>query len=163
VLGNTSRNGNAGQRNRAGQSFQRSAPLLITIRQETRLAWTIESWLEHLLENIAGAGLRATSYDAYRTAVRKHLIPKCLEASTRTAWIFAGARPATAHQVHRTIRTALGEALSRGYVSRNVATIAKPPRVEVEPAEPYTLEEIGATMTAAQQGPSPDRCLRLRS
>jgi integrase len=37
--------------------------------------WTIESWLEHWLENIARAGLRATSYDAYRTAVRKHLIP----------------------------------------------------------------------------------------
>jgi integrase len=66
--------------------------------------------------------------------------------------ISAGARPATAHQVHRTIRTALGEALRRGYVSRNVATIAKPPRVEVEPVEPYTLEEIRAILTTAQQG-----------
>ena len=53
--------------------------------------------------------------------------------------------------MHRTIRTALGEALRRGYESRNVATIAKPPRVEVEPVEPYTLEEIRAILTAAQQ------------
>jgi integrase len=66
--------------------------------------------------------------------------------------ISAGARPATAHQVHRTIRTALGEALRRGYVSRNVATIAKPPRVEVEPVEPYALEEIRAILTIALQG-----------
>jgi integrase len=125
--------------------------------------WTIESWLEHWLENIARAGLRATSYDAYRTAVRKHLIPNVgkhrldrlqpehLELLYRKM-ISAGARPATAHQVHRTIRTALGEALRRGYVSRNVATIAKPPRVEVEPVEPYTLEEIRAILTTAQQG-----------
>ena len=53
--------------------------------------------------------------------------------------------------MHRTIRTALGEALRRGYVSRNVATIAKPPRVEVDPVEPYTLDEIRAILTAAQQ------------
>jgi integrase len=65
--------------------------------------------------------------------------------------ITAGARPATAQQVHRTARTALGEAMQRGYVSRNVASIAKPPRVEVEPVEPYTLEEIRAILTAAQQ------------
>jgi integrase len=125
--------------------------------------WTIESWLEHWLENIARAGLRATSYDAYRTAVRKHLIPNVgkhrldrlqpehLELLYRKM-ISAGARPATAHQVHRTIRTALGEALRRGYVSRNVASIAKPPRVEVELVEPYTLEEIRAILTTAQQG-----------
>jgi integrase len=35
---------------------------------------------------------------------------------------------------------------------RASATIAKPPRVEVEPVEPYTLEEIRAILTAAQQG-----------
>jgi integrase len=130
--------------------------------QRAAQRWTIETWLEHWLENIARAGLRTTSYDAYRTAVRKHLIPNVgrhridrlqpehLELLYQKMTP-AGARPATAHQVHRAIRTALGEALRRGYVSRNVASIAKPPRVEVEPVEPYTLEEIRAILTAAQQ------------
>jgi len=37
-----------------------------------------------------------------------------------------GSKPATAHQVHRTVRTALGEAVRRGHVARNVAELARP-------------------------------------
>jgi integrase len=60
--------------------------------------------------------------------------------------IMNGARPATAHQVHRTARTALGEAQRRGHLSRNVAAMAKPPRVEVDEVEPYTVEEVRANL-----------------
>ena len=38
--------------------------------------WTHAAWLEHWLENVARPDLRPTSYAAYRTAVRKHLIPR---------------------------------------------------------------------------------------
>jgi integrase len=64
--------------------------------------------------------------------------------------ILAGARPATAHQVHRTIRTALGEAVRRGHVSRNVAALAKPPRVQIESVQPYTIDEIRTILAAAE-------------
>lgn len=37
-------------------------------------------------------------------------------------------KPATAHQVHRTVRAALNEAVRRGYVAKNPATLAKTPR-----------------------------------
>jgi len=60
-----------------------------------------------------------------------------------------GARPATAHQVHRTARAALGEAHRRGHVVRNVAALAKPPRIHSEPVEPYNLEEVKAILVAA--------------
>jgi integrase len=40
--------------------------------------------------------------------------------------IMDGAKPASAHQVHRTARTALGEAQRRGHVTKNVAALAKP-------------------------------------
>ena len=68
--------------------------------------------------------------------------------------IKSGARPATAHQVHRTIRTALGEARRRGHVSRNVAALAKPPRVQVEPVRPYSVDEVQRILQVAMQRPN---------
>jgi hypothetical protein len=68
--------------------------------------------------------------------------------------IMDGARPATAHQVHCTVRTALGEAQRRGHVSKNAAALAKPPRVEVEVVQPYTVEEVRAILAAAEKGPN---------
>jgi integrase len=37
--------------------------------------WTVAGWLEHWLENIARPTIRQSSYNAYRIAVRVHLIP----------------------------------------------------------------------------------------
>lgn len=68
--------------------------------------------------------------------------------------IDAGGRPGTAHQVHRTVRTALGEAARRGHVSRNVASLAKPPRVQVEAVKPYSVEEIQRILAEASRRPN---------
>ena len=111
------------------------------------LRWTVGSWLEHWLETIARPSIRENSYDAYRIAVRNHLIPGVgahrLDQLTPEhlerlyqRMIADGARPGTAHQVHRTARTALDEAVRRNYVQRNVAELAKPPRVEVSRLSP---------------------------
>lgn len=98
--------------------------------------WTVGQWLEHWLENVARPSLRIRSYEAYRVAVMKHLVPgigkhrldrlepEHLEILYRTM-LSKGAKAATAHQVHRTARTALGEAVRRGHVARNVATLAR--------------------------------------
>ena len=127
--------------------------------------WSLRQWLDHWLENIARPNVRDTSYAAYRTAVVKHVAPKLgkhrldrlepehLESLYRQM-ITNGAKPGTAHQVHRTIRTALGEAHRRGHVSRNVAALAKPPRVQVDPVEPYTVDEIRAILRAAANHPN---------
>src|SRR5689334_570444 len=37
--------------------------------------WTVESWLLHWLENIARPSIRESSFNAYRTAVNRHLVP----------------------------------------------------------------------------------------
>ena len=123
--------------------------------------WTVAGWLEHWVENIARPGLRYRSYAAYRVAVRRHLVPNLgkhrldrlrpehLERLYRRM-IEAGAKPATAHQVHRTARTALGEAVRRGHLAQNVAALAKPPRVEVEDVEPYSLDDVARILAAAQ-------------
>ncbi|WP_460664689.1 site-specific integrase [Kribbella swartbergensis] len=65
--------------------------------------------------------------------------------------IKSGSKPATAHQVHRTARVALGEALRRGHVKRNVAKIAKGPRLTDEEIEPYSVEDAQRIMTEAEK------------
>ena len=122
--------------------------------------WTLGRWLEHWLESIARPSLRESSYNAYRIAVVKHLVPAVgrhrldrlepehLERLYRSM-IDAGAPPATAPEVHRTVRSALGEAHRRGHVVRNVAAWARPPRIQSEPVEPFTVVEIQAILMTA--------------
>lgn len=124
--------------------------------------WTFGSWLEHWLENIARPGLKQSSYEAYRNAVNIHLVPglgkhrlhslqpEHLEGLYRRM-IEGGSSPGNAHQVHRTARTALGEAYRRGHVTRNVAQLAKAPRIPREEIEPYSISEVQAILRAAQQ------------
>ncbi|HEX5510334.1 MAG TPA: hypothetical protein VFX41_01350, partial [Actinomycetales bacterium] len=137
------------------------------LRDEARVpkagrAWTVEKWLMHWLEEIARPSIRDSSYEAYRTAITKHLLPTLggvrldrlapenVEAAYRRM-IEAGAKPATAHQAHRTLRTALGEAERRGRIARNPAQLVRPPRIRPEPVEPFTVEEIQRLLAAAQE------------
>lgn len=137
------------------------------LRDEARVpkvgrAWTVEKWLLHWLEEIVRPNIRESSFQAYRTGVTKHLLPALgsvrldrlepenIEAAYRRI-SDAGAKPATVHQVHRTLRTALGEAQRRGHISRNPAQLVRPPRVLHEPVEPFTLEEVHLLLAAAKQ------------
>ncbi len=128
---------------------------------KTGRAWTVAKWLTYWLEEIARPSIRESSYQAYRTAVETHLVPAIggqrldrlepehLEAVYRQM-VDHGAKPATAHQVHRTIRTALGEAHRRGHIGRNPAQLARPPRVQAELVEPFTVEEVQSLLAAAR-------------
>ncbi len=60
-----------------------------------------------------------------------------------------GSAPGTAHQVHRTVRTALNEAVARGHLQRNPASLAKAPRLIEEEVEPYTVDEVQQLLVAA--------------
>lgn len=121
--------------------------------------WTVEGWLAHWLDHIAATHVKPSTLAGYRVAVHHHLIPgvgqhkliklqpehlerlyqQIVEQPTKTNEF---TRPATAHQVHRTIRTALNEALRRGLLTRNPAAWARAPRVEPHEVEPFTVEEI---------------------
>jgi integrase len=123
-------------------------------------AWTVKTWLLHWVEEIAKPSVRDTTYSGYEVAVRVHLIPglgahrldklepehlerlyKKMQAN--------GSKPATAHQAHRTLRTALNHALRRGHITRNVATLAVPPRIDEEEVEPYDIEEVQRLLAEA--------------
>ncbi len=123
-------------------------------------SWTVATWLTHWVENIAAAAVRDNTISGYRVAVYRHLIPglgahrleklqpEHIEKLTRKMQA-NGSAAGTAHQAHRTLRTALNEAMRRGHLNRNPATLAKPPRLEDEEIEPYSIEEVQKLLLAA--------------
>ncbi|GAB1694793.1 hypothetical protein [Krasilnikovia sp. M28-CT-15] len=62
-----------------------------------------------------------------------------------------GAAAGTAHQAHRTMKTALSQALRRGHVSRNVASQIKAPRLDDSDIEPFTIAEVQRILAAAAE------------
>jgi integrase len=128
--------------------------------------WTVEEWLVHWLENISRPFVKPNTYDGYRVAVHRHLIPaigkqrltslrpehlermyvRMLTVKTRRGTMTT---PGRVHQVHRTCRTALNEAVKRGYLQRNPASLAKTPAQDDAEVEPYTVGEIKRLFAAA--------------
>ncbi|MEV4762570.1 tyrosine-type recombinase/integrase [Micromonospora chokoriensis] len=125
-------------------------------------SWTVKTWLTHWVENIAAPAVRDNTIAGYRVAVYRHLIPglgahrleklqpEHVEKLTRKMQT-AGSAAATAHQAHRTLRTALNEAVRRQHLVRNPASLAKPPRLEEEEVEPYSVEEVQRLLLAASE------------
>ncbi len=130
--------------------------------------WTVEQWLTYWLEDLTAPYVKVNTLAGYRVAVNHHLIPGIgkhrltalqpehlerlyvgLLATTTNRGTLT--RPATAHQVHRTVRTALNEAVRRGFVSKNPALLARTPRIEDEEIVPYTVEEVKQLFAAAAQ------------
>ncbi|WP_369183667.1 tyrosine-type recombinase/integrase [Streptomyces sp. Y1] len=122
--------------------------------------WTVATWLTHWVENIAALHVRPNTLSGYRVAVNVHLIPgvgahrlEKLEPEHLERLYKKmqdnGSKPATAHQAHRTIRTALNQAIRRGHLTRNVASLAVAPKVEEEEVEPYEVEEVQALLLEA--------------
>lgn len=130
-------------------------------------SWTVAQWLTHWVENIAAHSVRETTMVGYRAAVYGHLIPgigahrldklqpEHLESLYRRLADKVGKhgkklKPATVHQAHRTLRTALAEAVLRGHIAINPAQIAKPPRIPEEEIIPFTKEEAQRILQACE-------------
>ncbi|MFE9855239.1 tyrosine-type recombinase/integrase [Streptomyces sp. NPDC005780] len=123
-------------------------------------SWTLATWLTHWVENIAAPNVSENTIDGYRVAVNHHLVPglgahrleklepEHLERFYRKMQE-TGSAAGTAHQVHRTHRAALNEAVRRGHAVRNPATIAKAPRLEEDEVEPYSVEDVQRLLAEA--------------
>ncbi|MFG2579594.1 tyrosine-type recombinase/integrase [Streptomyces solisilvae] len=130
--------------------------------------WTVQTWLSHWVENIAAPSVGENTIDGYRVAVYHHLIPglgahrleklepEHLERFYRKMQA-NGSAAGTAHQAHRTIRTALNEAVRRRHLTTNPASIAKAPKLEEEEVEPYTVEEVQRLLLEAGKHRNPAR------
>ncbi|MBB5117788.1 integrase [Streptomyces eurocidicus] len=125
-------------------------------------AWTVKAWLTHWIENVAPLAVNDNTMVGYGVAVRKHLIPglgahrldrlKPEHIEAFYAKMQAnGSKPATAHQVHRTFRTALNEAVRRGHIGKNPVQLAKAPKTGEYEVEPYSVQEVQRLLKAADQ------------
>ncbi|MFF1411171.1 tyrosine-type recombinase/integrase [Streptomyces sp. NPDC058289] len=130
-----------------------------TVRKPGK-AMTVKAWLTHWIENVAPLVVNDNTMVGYGVAVRKHLIPglgahrldrlKPEHIETfYTKMQASGSKPATAHQVHRTFRTALNEAVRRGHLGKNPVQLAKAPKTGDYEAEPYTVKEVQRLLEAS--------------
>jgi integrase len=130
--------------------------------------WTVGAWLEHWVENIAEPVVSVNTIAGYRVAVRVHLTPGLgahridkLEPEHIERFYAKmkarGSKPATVHQVHRTLRTALNEAVRRRHITENPVRLAKAPALDDEEVEPYTLQEISRLLEVAADRRHPVR------
>ncbi|MEV6807315.1 site-specific integrase [Streptomyces sp. NPDC051132] len=130
-----------------------------TVRKPGR-AWTVKTWLTHWVENVAPLAVNDNTMIGYRVAVRKHLIPglgahRLDRLKPEHIEVFYanmqanGSKPATAHQVHRTFRTALNEAVRRGHLGANPVKLAKAPKTDDYEVEPYSVREVQRLLSAA--------------
>jgi len=69
-----------------------------------------------------------------------------------------GSAPGTVRQAHRTIRTALNEAVRRGYLARNPATLAKALQPDSPEVVSYSLAEVRRLLATAQSRRNSARC-----
>ncbi|SCK12599.1 site-specific integrase [Streptomyces sp. WMMB 322] len=131
-----------------------------TVRKPGR-TWTVKAWLTHWVDTIAPLAVGENTMVGYGVAVRVHLIPGLgahrLDRLTpeHIERFYAkmqanGSKPATAHQVHRTLRTALNEAVRRGHLGKNPVRLAKAPRLDEEEVEPFTVEEVRRILQASE-------------
>ncbi len=122
--------------------------------------WTVSTWLTHWVEEISAPSVAETTLSGYRVDVYHHLIPglgahrlEKLEPEHLERFYKkmqeTGSKPATAHHVHRTIRAALNQAMRRDHVTRNVASLATPPKIDEEEVEPYEIEEVQRLLAEA--------------
>ncbi|MFF0186095.1 tyrosine-type recombinase/integrase [Streptomyces sp. NPDC005244] len=130
-----------------------------TVRKPGK-AWTVTTWLTHWIENVAPLAVNDNTMVGYRVAVRNHLIPglgahRLDRLKPEHIEVFyanmqaKGSKPGTVHQVHRTFRTALNEAVRRGHLGTNPVQLVKAPRTGEYEVEPYSVQEVQRLLKAA--------------
>lgn len=112
--------------------------------------------------------LATSTYDGYRRKVERHILPAIgsvglrrlrpnhlealYEALLHPTDGRAALAPKTVYEVHLVIRGALGDAVRRGLVPRNVAVVAHAPRLRSIPKveqQAWTAEQLRAFLRAA--------------
>ncbi len=113
---------------------------------------TVEDWLTTWLKHQEPPARKPKTYTAYENHLRLHLVPalgqirlaKLQPDDVREfmrAKAAAGFAPKSIAHFRNTLRTALNLAIEDGVIFRNVAALAKPPRVDKPVLRVFTKEE----------------------
>src|SRR5664279_5532139 len=123
---------------------------------------TLGAFLEAWLTDVVRLSVRPRTYASYQYVVRVHLAPclgdrplAALSPADVQAFLNAkaasGLSPRTVAYLRGVLRGALGHAERMDLVSRNVARLAKPPRIPRRPVSPLSAEQA-RTFLAAIRG-----------
>jgi integrase len=118
---------------------------------------TLEQFLTTWMEETAKPKLRPSTIKSYESYIRLHIVPQLggttlgdLTAQDVQRFLNgrtkAGLSPRTVQYIRAILRAALGQALRWGYVERNVAALASPPRQKPKQIATLTADDAAALM-----------------
>jgi integrase len=144
------------------ERFRGSAdPDAVRLREEGA-GVTVRAFLEGWLTEVARVTVRPRTYTSYRYVVRVHLAPGLgnlplafLSPADVQGFLNAkstsGLSPRTVGYLRGVLRGALGHAERTDLVTRNVARLARPPRIPRRRVSPLSVEQV-RTFVAAIAG-----------
>lgn len=120
---------------------------------------TVGAWLDHWLTKTVTPQAEPTTVEGYEISLRLHIKPYLarvaldkLTAERVESWLAQlevdGRGSRTRHFALQRLRTALNEAVARGHIARNVATLVRAPRQHVRKHAAPTHEDIERIQTA---------------
>ncbi len=122
---------------------------------------TLRAYLERWLEDVVKTGVRRRTYDSYRDLTRLYVLPKLGDVKLGKLQpahlqqlygdlLRKGLAPKTVKNVHSVLHRGLAQAVQWGLVPRNVAEIARAPKVERPEIAVLGPEEVGRLLDAAE-------------
>lgn len=131
----------------------------VTVRSDERQ--TLGDFLDRWLVDVAKPSVRPSTFTSYSMLTRRHLIPglgriPLAKLTPQDVQAFlngrlaSGLSPRTVQYLYAILRRALGQAVKWSLVSRNVATLAEPPRVERAEVRPLTPDQVRVFLDAAK-------------
>lgn len=134
----------------------------------TTAGTTVEAWLRHWLDEIAPRQVKPRTIATYRSHAEQHVIPAIGRVrldrlniqhvhALHSAVTGKGLSSQTAMHAHRVLSTALNDAMRAGKATRNVAALARAPRVDSPEQEAMTLEQVHRVFAVIEDRPDASR------
>ncbi|WP_130176972.1 tyrosine recombinase XerC [Cryobacterium sp. SO1] len=123
-------------------------------------SWTVATYSAHWLDTILAGSVRSSTHSSYSWVMRKYIAPVLgtvkLESLTpahiRKLHVHvaaAGVSARTVQLAHAVLRPMLSEAVREEHISRNVASLVRPPRLEKSERKPWSAQEVSIFGAAA--------------
>ena len=122
---------------------------------------TVAAYLDNWLENSVKPRVRPRTYEGYADHVRIHIGPqlgriRLAKLSPEHVESFLnrklaeGLAPRTVRYMHAVLRIALGQAVKRELLPRNVSALVDPPREERKEVQPLTPDQARSLLSAVE-------------
>lgn len=130
--------------------------------------YTVATWLDYWLTNIAAPRVRPRTLDGYRTCITQHITPyigtkrldKLTPAHIRQVHVSleqSGRAGATALKAHRVLSKALVDAEREGHIPRNVAQLVDAPRKSNKQMTALTATQARTLLASVADDPLSSR------